>query len=341
MQRDTLHGGHLRLAIRGKDLLSAGDGICATRGHRELSGCPPCTALRRLGPLSLAHKPGKHGGLRPGADPVLPGRLGAAAAAARAVAKAHGSPGAAPAPGPPALCNRSSLATAGGGGGHAASATAATSRGCPCIALILEPAGQLRGSPGSDPPHNVGGSHAYRGEQLRSGDGGAIAVQFDATSQVKVADLHWGDLGRGGKVWSVTLPASSRNHSWQPPGDHSPVFRPQLLSARSCHASHHAVLWHMGDVCVPGRTWCFYVSLAGPGGCVCVPGRTLLHSPPQESPHCAHPSPGSTPCTHPSCSPLTWSRLSHRIFSGFRSLCAIPGGKRANEGKNPPPTRLV
>lgn len=23
----------------------------------------------------------------------------------------------------------------------------------------------------------------------------------------------------------------------------------------------------------------------------CVPGRTLLHSPPQESPHCAHPTP--------------------------------------------------
>lgn len=31
--------------------------------------------------------------------------------------------------------------------------------------------------------------------------------------------------------------------------------------------------------CVPGRTW---------GVCVCVPGRTLLHPPPEESPHCAH-----------------------------------------------------
>lgn len=119
--------------------------------------------------------------------------------------------------------------------------------------------------------------------------------------------------------------ASSRNHSRQPPGDHSPAFRPQLLHARSCRASHHTCAVAYGGG----------VSLAGPGVCMC----------PQAGPSCTphprnHPTvptpPGSTPCTHPGCSPLTWSGLSHRIFSGFRSLCAIPGGKRANEGKNPP-----
>lgn len=40
----------------------------------------------------------------------------------------------------------------------------------------------------------------------------------------------------------------------------------------------------------------------------------------------------------PTLTPLTWSGLSHRMFSGFRSLCAIPigveegGGGRTNRG---------
>lgn len=258
-------------------------------------------------------------GPQPGADPVEPGRLGTAAALLGLLLRLTAARAPRQPPAPPRYVTASPCL---GGGGRG------TSRGCR-YSPAPGAAGQLGGPRG---PHNAGGSHAYRGEQLRSGDGGAVAVQFDATSQVKVADLHWGDLGRGGKEWSVTPPASSRNQSWQPPGDHKRVFTPRLLNARLCHASqNHTVLWHMGCVCVPGRTW---------GVGVCVPGRTLLHRHLRNRPTVPTP-PGSTPCTHPGCSPLTWSGLSHRIFSGFRSLCAIPGGKRANEGKNPPPTRLL
>jgi len=34
----------------------------------------------------------------------------------------------------------------------------------------------------------------YRSEELRGGDGRAVAVQLDATAQVKVTDLDWGNL---------------------------------------------------------------------------------------------------------------------------------------------------
>lgn len=146
-------GGHLRLAIR-RAGLSAGDGDLW--GHSR--GVHPAPAARRLGPLSLAHEPGNHGGPRPGADPVLPGGLGAAAAAARAVAKAHGSPGAAPAPGPPALCNHISPATAGGTTGDTQhQRQQRRAGGWPCIALLSEPAGQLGGVPGGRPPPQCGG----------------------------------------------------------------------------------------------------------------------------------------------------------------------------------------
>lgn len=38
----------------------------------------------------------------------------------------------------------------------------------------------------------------YRGEQLWGGDGGAVPVQFDATAQVEVTDLHGGHLHEEG-----------------------------------------------------------------------------------------------------------------------------------------------
>lgn len=34
----------------------------------------------------------------------------------------------------------------------------------------------------------------YRSEKFRSRDGGAVTVQLDSTSQVKVTDLDWGYL---------------------------------------------------------------------------------------------------------------------------------------------------
>jgi hypothetical protein len=36
--------------------------------------------------------------------------------------------------------------------------------------------------------------HTHRSQELRGGDGRAVAVQLDSTSQVKVTDLDWGDL---------------------------------------------------------------------------------------------------------------------------------------------------
>ena len=66
-------------------------------------------------------------------------------------------------------------------------------------------------------PH---GLHAYRREQLRGGNGGAIPLQFDATCQAEVTDLHRGDLGRGG--------AAVSDPPQQPPGTLSPAFAPQL-----------------------------------------------------------------------------------------------------------------
>lgn len=288
---------------------------------------------------------GKHGGPRPGADPVLspagsaqpPRLLGLLLrlTAARALRQP---------PAPPRYVTASRLPRRGGGRGTRSIGDSSDEQR---VSVHSPDPGACRaaaGVPGvrHPPPVSVGGSHAYRGEQLRSGDGRAIAVQFDATSQVKVADLHWGDLGRGGKAWSVTPPGILQEPQPAAPWRPQPCFQAtaaqcQVLSCFTprCAVAYGGCVCPWQDsvfLCVPGRTW---------GVCVCIPGRTLLHSPPQESPHCAHPSPGSTPCTHPSCSPLTWSRLSHRIFSGFRSLCAIPGGKRANEGKNPPPTRLL
>lgn len=50
------------------------------------------------------------------------------------------------------------------------------------------------------PGAGLGAPVAHRGEQLRSGDWGAVPVEFDAAAQVKVADLDGGDLrgvGRG------------------------------------------------------------------------------------------------------------------------------------------------
>ena len=36
--------------------------------------------------------------------------------------------------------------------------------------------------------------HTHRSQELWGGDGGAVSVQLDSTSQVKVTDLDWGDL---------------------------------------------------------------------------------------------------------------------------------------------------
>lgn len=57
----------------------------------------------------------------------------------------------------------------------------------------MAPVNTYSSQPHSEHPDSAG---PYRCEQLRGGNGGAVPVEFDATAQVKVADLHRGDLGR-------------------------------------------------------------------------------------------------------------------------------------------------
>ena len=62
-------------------------------------------------------------------------------------------------------------------------------------------------------------SWTYRSEELRGGDGWAVAVQLDPTAQVKITDLHWGNLAKTYKFRIIPIHLdfvySYKNYSWE------------------------------------------------------------------------------------------------------------------------------
>lgn len=55
----------------------------------------------------------------------------------------------------------------------------------------------------------------HRGKKLGSGDGRTVTVQLDAAAQVKVTDLHWGNLGSSEDSHNVELLFMHRTFSFQ------------------------------------------------------------------------------------------------------------------------------